>query len=48
MYLICSFRNGEETQDQRYWPVAKFQELLMQMNFYAVPDPKLIKPGNLC
>ncbi|XP_053405068.1 uncharacterized protein LOC123562416 [Mercenaria mercenaria] len=45
-YLFIRFfqRNGEETDDQRYWPIAKFQELLMQMNFYAVPDPKLIKP----
>ncbi|XP_060592919.1 uncharacterized protein LOC132747533 [Ruditapes philippinarum] len=44
-YLFIRFfqRNGEETKDQRYWPVAKFQELLMQLNFYTVPDPSLIK-----
>ncbi|XP_052791498.1 uncharacterized protein LOC128225637 isoform X2 [Mya arenaria] len=41
--FIRSFqRSGEETDDQRFWPVAKFQELLMQLNFYAVPNESLI------
>ncbi len=46
-YLFIRFfqRGDEETSDQRYWPVPKFQELLMQLNFYAVPDAKLIRKG---
>ena len=50
-YLFIRFfqRGGEETgkNDQRYWPISKFQELLMQLNFYTVPDPKMIKKGKL-
>ncbi|KAH3837261.1 hypothetical protein DPMN_110644, partial [Dreissena polymorpha] len=44
-YLFVRFfqRSGEETADSRYWPVEKFQELLMQLNFYAVPDHSLLK-----
>ncbi|XP_033750085.1 uncharacterized protein LOC117334516 [Pecten maximus] len=44
-YLFVRFfqRGGEETDDQRYWPVPKFQELLMQLNMYkAMPDESLI------
>ncbi|XP_069138539.1 uncharacterized protein [Argopecten irradians] len=44
-YLFVRFfqRGGEETNDQRYWPVPKFQELLMQLNMYkAMPDESLI------
>ena len=48
-YLFIRFfqRGGEETgvKDQRYWPIPKFQELLMQLNFYAVPDQKMVKKG---
>ena len=49
-YLFIRFfqRSGEETKekDQRYWPIPKFQELLMQLNFFVVPDPKMVKKGN--
>ncbi|XP_060062568.1 uncharacterized protein LOC132543123 [Ylistrum balloti] len=44
-YLFVRFfqRGGEETKDQRYWPVPKFQELLMQLNMYqALPEESLI------
>ncbi|KAL4227940.1 hypothetical protein ACF0H5_013379 [Mactra antiquata] len=43
-YLFIRFfqRPGEETKDQRYWPVPKFQELLMQLNFFVAPDPKML------
>ncbi|OWF40846.1 hypothetical protein KP79_PYT09248 [Mizuhopecten yessoensis] len=44
-YLFVRFfqRKGEETKDQRYWPVSKFQELLMQLNIYkTMPDESLI------
>ncbi|XP_021368570.1 uncharacterized protein LOC110460155 [Mizuhopecten yessoensis] len=44
-YLFVRFfqRGGEETKDQRFWPVPKFQELLMQLNMYkAMPDESLI------
>ncbi|KAK3097094.1 hypothetical protein FSP39_006291 [Pinctada imbricata] len=40
-YLFIRFfqRPGEETKDDRIWPVAKFQELLMQLNcFKVMPD----------
>ena len=50
-YLFIRFfqRGGEETKDkdQRYWPVPKFQELLMQLNFYVVPDQKMVKKGEI-
>ena len=50
-YLFIRFfqRGGEETgdKDQRYWPIPKFQELLMQLNFYVVPDQKMVKKGEL-
>ncbi|XP_021373485.1 uncharacterized protein LOC110463308 isoform X2 [Mizuhopecten yessoensis] len=44
-YLFVRFfqRKGEETKDQRYWPVPKFHELLMQLNIYkTMPDESLI------
>ncbi|XP_033750485.1 uncharacterized protein LOC117334790 [Pecten maximus] len=44
-YLFVRFfqRGGEETDDQRYWPVPKFQELLMQLNMYkAMPDESIM------
>ncbi|OWF40847.1 hypothetical protein KP79_PYT09249 [Mizuhopecten yessoensis] len=44
-YLFVRFfqRKGEETKDQRYWPVPKLQELLMQLNMYkTMPDESLI------
>ena len=48
-YLFIRFfqRGGEETRekDQRYWPVPKFQELLMQLNFFVMPDQKIVQKG---
>ncbi|XP_076104784.1 uncharacterized protein LOC143073258 isoform X2 [Mytilus galloprovincialis] len=44
-YLFVRFfqRAGEETDDNRIWPVAKFQEMLMQLNCYGIlPDETLI------
>ena len=48
-YLFIRFfqRAGEETTDQRYWPLAKFNELLMQINFFVVPDETIVKEGKL-
>ena len=51
-YLFIRFfqRQSEETEksDQRYWPIPKFTELLMQLNFYVVPDAKMIQKGEYC
>nr|XP_022332627.1 uncharacterized protein LOC111130167 [Crassostrea virginica] len=44
-YLFIRFfqRPGEETNDDRIWPTAKFMELLMQLNCLKVmPDEKII------
>ena len=44
-YLFVRFftRPGEESGDDRYWPVPKFQEMLMQLNIYKVlPDETAI------
>ncbi|XP_070174801.1 uncharacterized protein [Littorina saxatilis] len=46
-YLFIRFfqRAGEETPDQRYWPLPKFQELLMQLSINGVkPDQQAIQP----
>jgi hypothetical protein len=45
-YLFIRFfqRAGEKTDDNRVWPVAKFQEMLMQLNFYGIkPEESLIE-----
>lgn len=45
-YLFIRFfqRAGEETDDSRVWPVAKFQEMLMQLNCYGIkPEESLIE-----
>ena len=47
-YLFIRFfqRGGEETTDQRYWPLAKFQELLMQLAMIGVKaDHTVVQPG---
>ena len=48
-YLFIRFfqQGGEETnaKDKRYWAVPKFQELLMQLNYFVVPDQKMVKKG---
>ncbi|KAL8602241.1 hypothetical protein ACOMHN_022754 [Nucella lapillus] len=46
-YLFIRFfqRAGEETSDQRYWPLAKFQELLMQLSVIGLtPDQQIVQP----
>ena len=44
-YLFVRFfaRSGETAGDDRYWPTAKFQELLMQLRYTHAPDVTLIK-----
>lgn len=44
-YLFIRFfaRGGEESGDNRYWPVPKFQELLMQLRYIVAPKEELIK-----
>ena len=44
-YLFIRFfsRGGEETGDDRFWPVAKFQELLMQIRYNVAPKQDSIK-----
>ena len=44
-YLFIRFfsRSGEESGDMRYWPLPKFQELLMQIRYNVVPTEELIK-----
>jgi hypothetical protein len=47
-FLFIRFfqRPGEETNDDRIWPVAKFTELLMQLNCLKVmPDEQNISEG---
>ena len=46
-YLFIRFfaRGGEATEDERYWPPAKFQELLMQLRYNIPPDESLISEG---
>lgn len=47
-YLFIRFfqRDKEQTTDQRYWPLDKFQELLMQLSMNGVtPDEAAVQPG---
>ena len=49
-YLFVRFfqRPGEETEYDRIWPVAKFQEMLMQLNCYGIkPDEQLVDNSKL-
>ena len=46
--FIRFFQRGDEAteaKDKRYWPVPKFQELLMQLNYFVVPDQKMVQKG---
>ncbi|XP_025077779.1 LOW QUALITY PROTEIN: uncharacterized protein LOC112554280 [Pomacea canaliculata] len=46
-YLFIRFfqRSGEETKDSRYWPLSKFQELLMQLSLNGLmPDEAAVQP----
>ena len=46
-YLFIRFfaRSGETAGDERYWPTAKFTELLMQIRFSVAPNHENIAPG---
>ena len=46
-YLFIRFfaRAGEKADDDRYWPLPKFQELLMQMRYHEAPDQSLVTGG---
>ena len=46
-YLFIRFfqRDVEKTNDDRYWPLGKFQELLMQLRYSVVPDDSIITGG---
>jgi hypothetical protein len=46
-YIFVRFfqRPGEENKDERYWPVDKFTELLMQLRYTIAPDASLITKG---
>ena len=43
-FLFIRFfsRDGEETGDERFWPAAKFQELLGQLRYSIPPDQSLV------
>lgn len=43
-YLFIRFfaRAGETAGDIRYWPTAKFQELLMQLRYSVIPNGSMI------
>jgi hypothetical protein len=49
-YIFVRFfqRPGEETKDERFWPDAKFTELLMQLRYTIAPDTSLITDGENC
>ena len=49
-YLFIRFfsRSGEESGDNRYWSLPKFQELLMQIRYNVVPNDVLIKERKQC
>lgn len=46
-YIFVRFfaRPGEGTDDERYWPAAKFNELLMQVRYTQPPDDAIIECG---
>jgi len=47
-YLYVRFfqRPAEQTtNDERFWPSASFQELLMQLRYHIAPDQSLITDG---
>lgn len=46
-YIFVRFfqRSGEETKDERFWPEAKFTELLIQLRYTIAPDTSLITEG---
>ena len=43
-YIFVRFfaRPGETAGDERFWPTAKFQELLMQLRYTYAPDDDII------
>ena len=46
-YLFVRFfqRAQEVTNDDRYWPVPKMEELLMQLQIYSPPERSLVSAG---
>jgi len=49
-YIYVRFfqRPAEQTNDdERFWPSASFQELLMQLRYHIAPDQSLITDGEL-
>jgi hypothetical protein len=47
-YIYIQFyqQEGDETGDNRFWPIPKFQELLMQLNFLRImPDSSIVTKG---
>ena len=46
-YIFVRFfqRDGETTDDDRYWSSDKFNELLMQIRYNIAPDVALITKG---
>ena len=48
-YIFVRFfqRDGERTTDDRYWPLDKFSELLMQLRYYIAPEVDAIPDGIL-
>lgn len=48
-YLFIRFfaRGGEKAEDERYWPLPKFQELLMQLRLNIAPDADLVADGEM-
>jgi len=48
-YLYVKFCRcpGQQADDERFWPPASFQELLMQLRYHIAPDQSLITDGAL-
>ena len=50
-YIYVRFfqRPNEQTtnDDERFWPSASFQELLMQLRYHIAPDQSLITDGQM-
>ncbi len=47
-YLFIRFfkRPSENTEGEKFWTNAKFQELLMQLRYSTAPDEGIIEEGN--
>ena len=47
IYIRFFARPGEASNDDRYWPVAKFEELLRQLSHTHAPNSELVQAGAL-